>query len=207
MNVSPPRPREPISVTKAEEPGDSEDFKDHSASDRELDVTQLNLRSKRILHDIDRIKNALHENTKNMAAIGKKMDDFAETMKAETKRVTDELESLGDRVDTSLGHVQSILESQVKILASLKSINSKVDEVHDKLTGEVTGLHKKVDATNEDLALAKAKWIGWRAGGLLLGLGVLEAISRALGGGGILALPRQPGTAPQIESTPVAGPR
>ena len=207
MNVSPPRPREPIPVTKAEEPGDSEDFKDHAAVDRELDVAQLNIRSQRILHEIDSIKEVVNDNTRKVSALGKRMDDLTEEITRNTQEVLDEIDKLAKKQDESLKNIQSILESQVRILSALKTVSTRVDEVHDKLSGEVTGLHKKVDATNDDLAVAKAKWIGWRAGGLLLGLGVLEAISRALGGGGILALPRQPGTAPQVETTPVAGPR
>lgn len=71
-----------------------------------------------------------------------------------------------------------LAEGQGRILAELAA-RARQDSVHEEA---ITGMHRAVEATRADLALARAKWLGWRGLAVGLGWGLLEAIKHWIGG-------------------------
>ena len=62
-------------------------------------------------------------------------------------------------------------EGQGRIAAELAA-RARQDSIHEEA----------IEATKTDLAIAKAKWVGWRGLALTLGWGALEALKHWIGG-------------------------
>jgi hypothetical protein len=85
-------------------------------------------------------------------------------------------------VDKALGDLS---EGQGRIAAELAA-RARQDSIHEEA---ITGVHKAVkatdaalDVTRRDLAVARAKWLGWRSLAAALGWGLLEALKHWIGG-------------------------
>ncbi len=71
-----------------------------------------------------------------------------------------------------------LAEGQGRIAAELAT-RARQDSLHEEA---ITGIHKTVDATKADLAVARAKWLGWRSLAAGIGWGALEALKHWIGG-------------------------
>ena len=69
-------------------------------------------------------------------------------------------------------------EGQGRIAAELAT-RARQDSLHEEA---ITGIHKTVEATKTDLAVARAKWLGWRSLAAGIGWGALEALKHWIGG-------------------------
>lgn len=76
------------------------------------------------------------------------------------------------------GAIGELAEGQGRVLAELAA-RARQDSVHEEA---ITGMHKTVEATRTELALTRAKWLGWRGLAVGLGWGLLEAIKHWIGG-------------------------
>lgn len=76
------------------------------------------------------------------------------------------------------GAIGELAEGQGRVLAELAA-RARQDSVHEEA---ITGIHQTVAATRADLALTRAKWLGWRGLAVGLGWGLLEAIKHWIGG-------------------------
>jgi hypothetical protein len=74
--------------------------------------------------------------------------------------------------------VGELAENQGRILAELAA-RARQDSIHEEA---ITGVHRAVEMTKADLALARAKWLGWRGLAIAIGWGALEAFQRWIGG-------------------------
>lgn len=74
--------------------------------------------------------------------------------------------------------IGDLAEGQGRILAELAA-RARQESLHEEA---IAGIHKTVAATRADLALTRAKWLGWRGLAVSLGLGLIEAIKYWLGG-------------------------
>jgi hypothetical protein len=74
--------------------------------------------------------------------------------------------------------IGDLAEGQGRIAAELAAQAQK-DSVHEEA---ITGIHQTVAATKADLAIARAKWLGWRSLAAVIGWGILEALKHWLGG-------------------------
>lgn len=76
------------------------------------------------------------------------------------------------------GAIGELAEGQGRVLAELAA-RARQDSVHEEA---ITGMHKTVEATRTELALTRAKWVGWRSLAAAIGFGILKAIEHWIGG-------------------------
>lgn len=65
-----------------------------------------------------------------------------------------------------------------RVLAELAH-RARVDAAH---TEAITGAQEEISSTRTELAIARARWVGWRGLAVAIGWGILEAIKHILSG-------------------------
>lgn len=68
---------------------------------------------------------------------------------------------------------------QIGRIAAELAARARQDSIHEEA---ITGVHRVATATQAELALARAKWLGWRGLAVTLALAVFEALKHWIGG-------------------------